>query len=401
MITRITTIEELKEIFVETLLNKTNKISKVSDNSVVGGISYGVAKVAQKALKDIALVETHLFPQGAYGQYLDTIAENFGISGRFGQLGSSTYIRLVGDSGTTYTQAANTFSGNMGVTFTMDQITFTMPSIGFAYIKVSSTEVGLRTNVDPLSISTVTNPPAGHRYVINEYQATGGRNVENDTDFKARIKDGANLAATGTLAKLTQVFQIVNPNVLKVLYQGVSASGKLQLKVLSVNGADFQPTDFANMINQGQDYLSITELAQWGTNSVQIELLNAVFQPLDMSFRVELIGSFNADDVRIAIQTNISKYLDYRYWKPRQTIEWDDLLQVVKQTPGVKYVPDTTFIPGADIPVGIDVFPRLRGFMMLDLDGNIIVNQSGTLTPVFYPAIKDASFQNTLLTTII
>lgn len=400
MITKITTIEELKELFAETLLNKTNKISKVSDNSVVSGISYGVAKVAQKALKDIALVETHLFPEGAFGVYLDNIAANFGISARYGSLGSSTYVRLVGAPGTLYVQGVNTFSGNMGITFVMEEPTVSIGTSGFEYVKVRSNETGARANVDPLSITTVASPPTGHEYVINEYQATGGRDVETDADFKTRIKDGANLAATGTLAKLTQVFQIINDNVLRVLYQGVSANGKLQLKVLSVNGVDFNQTELAAMINQGQDYFNINELAQWGTNSIQIELLNPTWQPLDVSFRVELDANFDPDRVRIAIQTNITKYLDYRYWKPRQSIEWDDLLSIVKNTPGVKYCPDTTFIPNVDIPVGVDVFPRLRGFMMLDLQGNIIVNQSGTLTPLYYPSVKDFSFQNTILSSI-
>jgi len=400
MITKITTIEELKELFAETLLNKTDKISKVSDNSVVSGMSYGIAKVAQKALKDIAIVESHLFPEGAFGIYLDNIADNYGISSRFGTLGSSTYLRLVAAPGTIYIQANQQFTGNNGITFVLDDPSFIMPAQGFDYVKVSSVETGSRANVDPLSINVVTNPPTGHQYVINEYQATGGRDVESDTDFKSRIKDGANLAATGTLAKLTQVFQIINENVLSVLYQGVDSFGKMTLKVLSQNGADFNATELAAMINQGQDYFNINELAQWGTNSVQIRLINATYQPLDVSFRVEIENNFDPDVVRIAIQTNMTKYLDYRYWKARQSIEWDDLLQIVKNTPGVKYCPDTTFTPNVDIPVNVDVFPRLRGFLMLDLNGNIIVNQSGTLVPVFYPNEPDASFQSTILSSL-
>ena len=69
MITKITTIEEFEQLFVETLLNNTNEVTKVTKHSTLSGISYGVAKVAQKVLKEIALVETHLFPENAYGSH--------------------------------------------------------------------------------------------------------------------------------------------------------------------------------------------------------------------------------------------------------------------------------------------------------------------------------------------
>ena len=60
MITRITPLEELKRIFFEILFNKTSKITKATDESIVNGVAYGCSKIAQKALKDVALVESLL-----------------------------------------------------------------------------------------------------------------------------------------------------------------------------------------------------------------------------------------------------------------------------------------------------------------------------------------------------
>jgi hypothetical protein len=102
MITKPLTTVELKQIFLENFLNKTTKVSKVSNNSVINGTAYGVAKIAQKALKDIALIESHLFIDSATGDNLDLIASRLGISPRFGVSGSSTYVRLVADPGTLY-----------------------------------------------------------------------------------------------------------------------------------------------------------------------------------------------------------------------------------------------------------------------------------------------------------
>ena len=83
MITKITTADELKQIFTEILLNKTDKISDISNESVLNGIAYGCAKMAQRLLINQAVVEGHLFPDTAYGTYLDDIARSNGIAPRF------------------------------------------------------------------------------------------------------------------------------------------------------------------------------------------------------------------------------------------------------------------------------------------------------------------------------
>lgn len=42
MITQLTTVDELKQIFLEIFLNKTDKVSDVSNESVLNGVAYGV-----------------------------------------------------------------------------------------------------------------------------------------------------------------------------------------------------------------------------------------------------------------------------------------------------------------------------------------------------------------------
>ena len=68
MIIKLQTSREKKNLFIETLLNTTDKISKVGPDSVLGGIAGGVAKVAGKAEKDIILAVSQLFPDTAYGE---------------------------------------------------------------------------------------------------------------------------------------------------------------------------------------------------------------------------------------------------------------------------------------------------------------------------------------------
>ena len=104
--------------------------------------------------------------------------------------------------------------------------------------------------------------------------------------------------------------------------------------------------------------------------------------------------------VRKEIQIQMSKLFDYRYWKYGNKVEWDDMLQVVKQVDGVRYVPDTHFYPQSDINVPKYKLPRLRAFIMRDLDGNIIEDNNGVMSDVFYPSEMDDAFIGSVLRAI-
>jgi hypothetical protein len=395
MITRISTINELKQIYAEILLNKTNKITKVADQSIVNGVAYGVAKVAQKALKDIALVETHLFPDYAFGQHLDDIAQKNGIAPRFGASSSSTYLRLVADVGTIYLATTNKFIGS-GILYELTE-DITIGSEGYVYAKVRSESIGSKTNLSALSINKVTPTPSGHIFVTNEYEARGGRDSEDDTSFRIRIKEGANVASRTTLSYITQVMMKFNTDVLRVYNYGVNAQNQSILAIATQNGIDLTVNELSELLDNIKGYLSLTDYNSTTNASIGVELRNVEYQQIDISFRAELIQTISADEIRKNIQIQISKYLDFRYWNPNQKVEWDDLLQIIKSNSNVKYVADSFFFPNQDIQVEIGKVPRIRGFIMLDLDGNLIEDNSGILDPIFYPNNIDFSFQQTVL----
>ena len=75
-------------------------------------------------------------------------------------------------------------------------------------------------------------------------------------------------------------------------------------------------------------------------------------------------------------------------------------LMIVKNVEGVRYVPDTHFNPGYDINVPEYTLPRVRSFVMRDLDGNVILDNGGVLSEVFYPNVEDANYQATVLMSI-
>jgi len=400
MITKVMPIEELVQIFTEELLNHTNKVTKVSDESIVNGVSFGCAKVGQKAMKEIALVESHILPESAFGSNLDKIAIRLGISPRFDELGSSTYLRLVGSPGTVYTNTTHFFKSSSGITFELTN-SVTLPADGFTYALVRSIETGSKSNVDPLSINIVSPLPIGHKYLINEARPVGGRDLESDELFLRRIKEGPNLLAKNTLSYLDQVCNKVDSNILKTLYQGSDSNGKNLISVVTQNGVALSNNELSTLLTKISPFLSLTDLQPYDENYVGVTLENSTWFPVDISMRLELDPTFNPDEVRKEIQIRILKYLDFRTWSNEDKVEWDKILLLVTTTKGVKYVADEFFFPQVDLEVPKNTLPRLRGFLMLDLDGNILQNISGTLNPVFYPTNPDFSFQATVLSSIV
>lgn len=395
-----TTSVERKLLFLETLLNTTDKVSKVSPNSVLSGVAGGVSKISGKAEKDIILAISQLFPDTAFGAQLDQVALNFGISPRFGTSSSSTYVRLVGALGTIYDKTIHTLQASNGIQFEFED-NIVIGSEGYVYAKVRSLIEGLQANVEPLSITKITPTPVGHQYVVNEVGASGGRDVESDELFRIRIKDGANILARGTLAMLEQKFMSVNDKVLRVFYQGITGYGKVRLAIATQNGIDLTVTELDDLLLQSAEYFALTEHRPFGTNFYGAELVNIQYQPIDISFRVDLDPAYDSDEIRKQIQIGISKYMDFRFFDAsRDRIEWDNLLEIVKNTQGVKYVPDQYFYPRIDIGINTHMLPRLRGFLMLDLQGVIIQNFTGSLAPIYYPNNPDFSYQQTVLNNI-
>lgn len=395
MFTKILTIPELKQLFIQTLLNHTSAVTKVSDESVLSGISFGVAKTGQKVFKEIAVIDQHLFPDGAFDTYLDEVAEYLGISARFGVSGSSTYILVVGADGTTYT-SANIFTGSDGIQFAPVGTTI-LGANGYAYIKVNSTTTGGKTNVKSLSLNSVLVVPTGHLYCINEYMATGGRDIEQDDIFRKRIKDGVNLAATGTLAKLTQVFMKKNPNVLRCFNLGFNQTGQVTIAILTQNGVDLTSQELSDLSLQSNEFYSLTEAQDFITTQ-GIELKNVVFDNVSVDFRVDLYSGYDITDIREKIQIKMTKLVDFRFWTTTSKLEWDNMLQAVKQTPGVKYVPDEFFFPNHDQVFQYGHLPRITSFILRNVDGNII--ETATLNPIFYPNDMNQNYQQTIITTI-
>jgi len=176
--------------------------------------------------------------------------------------------------------------------------------------------------------------------------------------------------------------------VLRVVNLGIDEDGKRAFAILTQNGGDLLESELEELLDNTKQFFPTTDLNRFG-DTIGIKYVNPTWHYVGGStgidFRVQIRDNYNPDNVRRDIQTAFTKYLDFRFWEYGKKIEWDDLLQIVKETSGVRYVPDTWFNPKTDDLVPINRFPRVKDFVMRNIDESIIFDSGGNLSPVFYP----------------
>lgn len=397
MITKITTISELKQIFLEIFFNKNDNITDIGEESVISGIAYSCAKLAEKCLVNQSIIEGHIFPDTSYGEYLDNLALLNGKSSRMSACGSTTFVRVEAEPGTIYYKNTTTFKSSTGINFTMQDDYFIIGGNGFDYLKIVSVEVGFNTNVEPFTINQAIIPPDGHIACVNEYRATGGRDYEDDDLFRNRIKENINQLSLNTLSSLEQIFMKINPDILKIK-KGTIEDGKFVFYVISVNGRVFSEDEFNEILLKSMSFLSISDLFFDSKGGYSLVLKNPDYYLLDIEFRVEIDENYDKDNVRNNIQIQMSKIFNPK--NEISKIEWDDLLQIVKNTEGVRYVPDSYFSPNKDIKLTSYQIPRIRGFIMRDLDGIVIEDNKQVISSFYFPNEKMQSYQESVLMSI-
>ena len=397
METKIFTIEEIKDLFLQELLNKVDgKISKISDHSVLNGMAFGFAKVFQKSMKDVALLESELFPEYAYGEYLDRIAQRYGITSRRTSLGSSVYVKIVANPNSLYLASNCSFISTDGTTFHLTE-NFTVNANGWGYALLNSDETGANTNVGAGTITRVTGQPSGHIYVTNELPATGGVDIESDESLLQRILQNFNNFSFETLDKITSVFQVIEPSVLQVRKEGVNTQGQVVLAVITSTGANLSSTQLETLAERAQPYVSLMDVQQVNGldgNQLSREVKNITPLTVDMDFRIQLDSDINVTDFKVACQEAILSYLDFTQ-RDITKIEWEDLFSIVRTQAGVKQVPEQFFFAGNsaswsilsphfDLQVPATKIPRLRMFVVRDLNGTVLFNNGSNLVSYFY-----------------
>lgn len=393
MKTLISTVQELKDIILEILFTKTDKVNKVAPTSIVNALAYGNAKVGQRALKEIALIESQLFPEYATGEYLDAVAARYGIFERLGSTPSAVYIYLFAEAGTEYDKNKVSFTSTNGVSFILDE-SVKIPNCMFTYAKARSIENGLKTNVNPLSINSCAGAPAGHRFCINEFAAYGGRDLETDEELVYRIKNIHNTLATKTLDYLTQIALRFNPNILKFVNLGTHL-GTTKLGIYTQSGASLTEQELIDLRIKMKDYLAISDISD--NIFSRVTFTNVKYNTIDLEFRINYNEqAYSVNEIYRLIQQKLTNFLDFRYWDFNKKLYWSDLYTLVSQTEGVLEVPYNNFwVNGGqnDIEVKKDSLPRFRSFILRNLKGSILLDTGIVKNmPLIYPNTPNTDF---------
>lgn len=382
MRTRILTTTKIKQFLIESLLNKTDKISKISDNSIVNGVCYGLAKLHQKSQKDSAVIESELFPEVASEIDLDIVALRSGTLARLGPTESTTYMRVAATPGTIYSAEQNVFVSSDGLRFKASK-DWVIGSSGYEYVNVKCLSQGSNTNVLPNTINKILAPPTGHIFCTNEFISLGGRDSEDDLSLRTRIQKSANYLSTDTLSRISQLLIEINRRILSVKKVGRTYKGVIQLSVITQNGENLSVEEKSEIYSKLPDLLSLTSLEIKRERDLKIEIVDIDYTYVDVDFRVDIQQSYDLSTYITEIQISLSKYLDWRFWDRDKKVEWDTLFLLIKNHQATKYLPDQYFTPNADISVRSNSLPRLRGFIIRNLSGEII-SSSDTIKPVYY-----------------
>ena len=387
MITKILTVSSIKKLIGEIFFNKQDKITTLSSDSGVSALFYSIAKLFQKATADIALVETQRLPQFASGTQLDEAAILYGTPSRLPSSGSSTWVELRAEPGTTYVAVTNRFKGADGIVFELAE-DFTVGDLGYGYVNVRSVEIGVKTNVKSNTLIYCLPEPIGHKTVVNKNAATGGRDEENDVSFRKRIQSHNNKISKGTISALTENARSFNSDILKIINYGIDLDGELKLCVVLQNGQELSQSELDELLDNMEPYFSLTDINKFG-DSNGVKFVNPVWFEVNgtigVDFRVQLFDNFDIATVRNDMLVAINDYLNFNTWDYTKKIEWDSIFELIKNVDGVRYVPDKQFNPNKDESVPYNTLPRLKKFIMRDLNGDIIL-ESDTLVPIYYNA---------------
>ena len=184
----------------------------------------------------------------------------------------------------------------------------------------------------------------------------------------------------------------INNRVLKVFKGGCDfLSGQYILYLESVNGIDFSSDELKKITDESYKYLSLTDQ----TNG--IELRNINYFNIDFSARIELNLNIDVNSFRVQLQRNFQRKYDYRYIEPNDIISRLDLMLTTQKQNGTKRILDNYFLLNGDIQdiVIPDLgMPRFRSFVLYDLNGNIISNNSNTSNySTFFQNYSQSDFQ--------
>ena len=376
------THDELTNTFTRVFLSTNPSITKTSPNSVYTSLAAGIAALAQKTLKEHALIETYLDPDRASGvllgrdepgtDRLNRIAIQRGVPERQTEgMQSVVWVRIVAEDATIFTED-HVFTGDHGIRFKLADGGFTKGSSPFTYKRLVSEGVGVATNVTAFSINRVESPPVGFSFVINETPSVGGRDAETDDQLRYRIKNFANILSFNTITKIGFLANTANQKIFRVYDLGKNDLGEPSLGVITHNGAPLTPEELTT--------LSSIVRPQVALSDSNLTFVNLEPKSVELEARVQLTPNAVSADVFNRVQLLIINFFrELVYRGEANFLDWVQIYNLVALDPDILSVSSSGFLPNSPIDLSDRRPLQLTRASFLTLDGRSPIGTATTL----------------------
>lgn len=136
-------------------------------------------------------------------------------------------------------------------------------------------------------------------------------------------------------------------------------AGHVTVAVLGQNGA---------VLTSGQKAAVEATLAAQAVAMLQVHVIDATVQPVDITVDVHPVTGWTAADVKASVQSTLSSYLSAERWSYGASVYRNELISVIDQAQGVDRVIDIT-TPSGDVALtGIGAVASL-GTLTVKVDG--------------------------------
>lgn len=344
-------------------------------DNMPGGFPYDFTMPT--ALEKSELIQFHLvrtlmlmFPEWAWGEYLDLHGRQAGVTRREAGKASGT-VTIEGNAGVTVPAGmiVCTVATNDGpsIEFTVDDESV-LSVDGSIDVSVTAVQAGTGSNVNANTVTLMSSPVEGITKIYNKDNITGGTEEESDDDFRERIisaNRSRDLSFVGNDSDYVRWAKEVSSVGNVVVVPEWDGPGTVKVVVTDANG---QPAN-ENIIDAVYNHIvspddRMSRLAPIGaTVTVAAPSLTVI----KFSAKITLEEGYDIERVKEAFAENIQKF--YEICKEEHVIRYNHAISFLVHTDGVADFTDFALNGGTEnIPLAVYEYPStdLSGFEVME-----------------------------------
>jgi hypothetical protein len=384
MNTKPKTLEELKEECIASLRAESDgRLTTILPDTVLDGIAWGMAKLAQHIITDTAYLESKFFPEFATENLLDAHATRIGLDPRRGATNSTVTLQFLAD---TEIDKRPTYPAGTKVKTVNGQVYETVKTVkasenrGICFVDARSQKIGPVSAVDTGELTMlVDTAPTGHLSVTNVTLSVGGFAEEHDDLFRYRIQAAKHILSVNTAAFYEALILKLFPHVIRVRCRTIDMlHSKYIINVLRDDGSYFTTSELQEIKEAIQPYLPIHDI-----DAGKLDVKNFEYVYLYVYVSAQFDTTKTAT-LKNTLNKKLNEYLDYRFWPEGQKVEWEELVRLFRNTDGIVEVNDSRISPPNDVVLSVEQLPKIA---LLTLQYEVVGEENQPDIPIDQPPV--------------